>query len=497
MVARVFVVILALAVVIFGTMALLLTLPEEPQETPDFQQAQGPSKEPIQTTPVDSNPGPLWGENHVLSALPPDYSIKRQRYAALYAKGDYEGAIGAIEAMLRELPKDEGLKADLASALFGAGLQALQRSDLTRASELLSRSVGLGNRAARGALARALLLNGQKSEAKRILEEAFRQRPERGVLEALVDLSLSEGNSAAALSWLDEYDKMYQQASLKQEGHSLPGQAAADGVVVQKSDAEAEQQGMKAFLNSRRRRAASGNRFDAAGFSIDKDEVGVRYLDPRAERLAEGILARVHSAVDSMRSRFGAISGNARFDLELFEEESFGDATGAPPWAGAIFDGIMRIPYPPRALGGGSATIHIERMAVHEVTHAYLNALCGDSIPSWMGEGLAQVAEGRNPQAALSSLSQAFGQQWRRLAPVADLDRPFIRFSDANHVRNLYLASLALTGALEKRHGAGVWRRIISASCTGGVSLPEALEGELGGRSAEALWLRVFGDAKP
>lgn len=494
MVARVFILILALALVIFGTMALLMSLPKAPEDTVDLKPAHVPSKDLIRPKSMDTSPGPLSAAIEDLSGLPPDYRIKRERYASLYAKGDYDGAIRAIEAMLLELPRDAGLKADLASALYGAGLQALQRSELTRASELLARSVSLGNIAARGALARALLLSGQKSEAKRILEEAFRQQPERGVVEALVDLSLSEGNSAAALSWLDEYDKMFQQASLKKESLSLPGQADADGA-VQKVDSDAQQQAMKTFLNSRRRRAASGNRFDAVGYSIAKDEVGVRYLDPRAEKLAEGILARAHSAVDSLRSRFGAISGSARFDIELFEEESFGDATGAPPWAGAIFDGIMRIPYPPRALGGGAATIHIERMAVHEVAHAYLNALCGDSIPSWMGEGLAQSAEGRSPQAALSSLSQAFGQQWRRLAPVTDLDKPFIRFSDANHVRNLYLASLALTGALEQRYGAGVWRRIIGASCSGGVSLPEALEGELGGRSAKELWHRVFGDA--
>jgi ABC-type uncharacterized transport system involved in gliding motility auxiliary subunit len=51
------------------------------------------------------------------------------------------------------------------------------------------------------------------------------------------------------------------------------------------------------------------------------------------------------------------------------------------------------------------------RLARHEMTHGYLYYHCGDRIPSWMGEGLAEKFEGRTVQNAQELLKRKYGNR--------------------------------------------------------------------------------------
>jgi tetratricopeptide (TPR) repeat protein len=426
----------------------------------------------------------------------PEYISRRQAYAAAFAKGDFAAVIQDVEEMLRQYPADGGLKSDLATALLASGIEAYEHSNYDRALDQLRRAVDLGNERARGAYAKVLVLKGHKAEARQILEAEYQTRPGRSVLEALVDLSLSDGSNTAASRWLDEYEQRFLLGSgntrASRQGAAVQAVQTPLGVAPGEENPAAVE-AARSFFESRQRRASAQQRFDETGLMISRDELQVRFVSPLVEPLAERVLERLLGLVEVFRLRFGATTWGARFDVELVEKKGFSDATGAPPWAGAIFDGTMRIPYPPTVLNPRAESVRVERIAVHEFTHAYLYSLCGEAIPSWLGEGLAQLAEGRDVQAAKMALKSLLGSDWQRQAPFRDLDSSFVQESDATRVRQLYMASLYLTGQLERIRGEGVWRRLINAACSGGRTLPDAMEVELGARTTADLWLLVTG----
>ena len=79
----------------------------------------------------------------------------------------------------------------------------------------------------------------------------------------------------------------------------------------------------------------------------------------------------------------------------LFSREAFHDASGAPAWAGGIYDGIdgrIRIP-----IGGltASLTPALDGVLVHEVTHAFVAERTLGRAPREIHEGFAQYMEGK------------------------------------------------------------------------------------------------------
>lgn len=70
--------------------------------------------------------------------------------------------------------------------------------------------------------------------------------------------------------------------------------------------------------------------------------------------------------------------------------EYFG-ANNVPQWAGASYNGKLRIPY--RELKSSRDTESFRRTLAHEYAHYLVERLGGRNVPSWMNEGLAQHAE--------------------------------------------------------------------------------------------------------
>jgi hypothetical protein len=74
----------------------------------------------------------------------------------------------------------------------------------------------------------------------------------------------------------------------------------------------------------------------------------------------------------------------------LYSDEQFQDVTNSPAWAGAIYDGKIRIP----VKGLADRSDILLRLVFHEYTHALLHEMTAGQAPVWLQEGLAQMNDG-------------------------------------------------------------------------------------------------------
>ena len=73
----------------------------------------------------------------------------------------------------------------------------------------------------------------------------------------------------------------------------------------------------------------------------------------------------------------------------LYTQEQFRDITRSPQWAAAAYDGRIRLP----VRGADSDPRELERVIVHEFTHALVQSLAPRGVPLWLHEGLAVMFE--------------------------------------------------------------------------------------------------------
>jgi tetratricopeptide (TPR) repeat protein len=147
----------------------------------------------------------------------------------------------------------------------------------------------------------------------------------------------------------------------------------------------------------------------------------------------------------------------------LYTEQQFRDITRAPEWSGGVYDGRIRIP----AAGAAKQPDLFERVLVHELTHAMIDAIAGRRVPAWLNEGLAQYFEGSDPAAARRRV-KAFGQT----IPLRLLERSFGGL-DAVQARVAYDESLAAVSVMLDRPGFG-WHVLLSR-LAGGQTFAEAI----------------------
>jgi len=73
----------------------------------------------------------------------------------------------------------------------------------------------------------------------------------------------------------------------------------------------------------------------------------------------------------------------------LYTQEQFRDVTRSPSWAGALFDGRIKLPVG-GALNQGD---ELQRVVEHELVHAVVSTMAGPTVPTWLHEGLAMTLE--------------------------------------------------------------------------------------------------------
>lgn len=160
-----------------------------------------------------------------------------------------------------------------------------------------------------------------------------------------------------------------------------------------------------------------------------------------------------------------------RIEALLYSKEAFTDITRSPSWAGAIYDGRIKIP----AGGLTEKTSALEKVVYHEYTHAVVRELSGGRAPVWLNEGVAQYEEGQSsaPYARIFSGLASSGKL--RLKP---LEGSFMGLGP-HEAQTAYILSLSAAEYIIREFGFFSVRNILD-NLKGGMGLTDAIQGALG-----------------
>lgn len=155
-----------------------------------------------------------------------------------------------------------------------------------------------------------------------------------------------------------------------------------------------------------------------------------------------------------------------RIEAVLYSRENFRDITRSPSWAGAIYDGRIKVP----AGGVTEKTEALERVLFHEYTHAIVHRLSAGRAPTWLNEGIAQYEEGRTSSSYADELAEAAASGALRLR---GLEGSFMGLSSQS-AQAAYLVSLSATEYIIREFGLFSVRKIIE-NIGSGMSTSEAI----------------------
>ncbi|MBI5232752.1 MAG: hypothetical protein HY880_00185 [Deltaproteobacteria bacterium] len=145
-----------------------------------------------------------------------------------------------------------------------------------------------------------------------------------------------------------------------------------------------------------------------------------------------------------------------RIAVVLYAEKSFYDITRTPSWAGALYDGNIKLP------SGGitERTKTLEAVLFHEYTHAIVHRLSNGNSPMWLNEGIAQHEEGKGGEEAKDLLrNMAAGGG---LPALSSFERSFMRLSEEDAYL-AYIVSLSATDYLIREFGIFSVKNIFDA----------------------------------
>ena len=131
----------------------------------------------------------------------------------------------------------------------------------------------------------------------------------------------------------------------------------------------------------------------------------------------------------------------------LYTKEQFTDVTKSPDWAGAIYDGRIKIP-----VGGiTERTELLEGVLFHEYSHAVVHRIARGKAPMWLNEGIAQYVEGKR----VSDLQLEFMKDFlgENRFSLRNLEGSFMGL-DAKQAQKAYLMSLSATEYIIREFGS-------------------------------------------
>jgi len=158
----------------------------------------------------------------------------------------------------------------------------------------------------------------------------------------------------------------------------------------------------------------------------------LRYNGAAEPALARDVLRTLERHFSAIESELDYTPPDA-IGVVLYTEEAFMDITRAPSWAGALYDGRIRVP----VQGLSAVDAELSRSLKHELTHSFvaqktksvcmtLPSSCGSHAPTWIQEGLAQWMEGARSGQNAEVLVQVFEQG--HSVPLGQLEGAWTRF---------------------------------------------------------------------
>lgn len=303
--------------------------------------------------------------------------------------------------------------AQAADEALEAGFAALEKNDADRAATAFRRALAAEpeNPAALYGAAAAAYLQGRNGDAISLLKRSLAVEPRlTAASELLGELAYHQGDLSFAI-------KTYENALALTPGNVEMRQRLA----TWRSEASVHDN-LRAFKDDR--------------FTILFDGPANRVLAERATTVLRSAFWRIGQAL-------GSYPTNA-LTVILYTEKQFHDITGAPEWAGAGFDGQIRMP-----VAGATQNLgEFDRILTHELTHAMLASIAARNVPAWLNEGLAMYFEGNNAAVSEKRLAAA-----RAFVALRNLEGGFTGLN-ADQADLAYEMSAFATSALITRIGA-------------------------------------------
>jgi tetratricopeptide (TPR) repeat protein len=144
----------------------------------------------------------------------------------------------------------------------------------------------------------------------------------------------------------------------------------------------------------------------------------IAYAAGVSDALAGTVLDVLQEAYDDLGRDLGYYP-ETDIPVLLYAREDFQAVTRSPAWAGAVYDGKIRVP-----LGGVEhMNPPLRALLYHEYTHVLVHFLGRGRVPIWLNEGLAELAE-------QSQFVHSINLHTPQSLPPAALERPFTDLPD-------------------------------------------------------------------
>jgi tetratricopeptide (TPR) repeat protein len=151
-----------------------------------------------------------------------------------------------------------------------------------------------------------------------------------------------------------------------------------------------------------------------------------------------GLSRQVLGLLEEAYSKIGSDMGHFPRDpvtVILYGERDFVEVLQKPEWAGAVYDGKIRLP----VKGAGANPDALRHILFHEYTHALVHDIA-PNCPVWINEGLAEYFS-RPPTDTIN-----------QVIPLVQLEKPFSRIK-AVPLDTAYLESYSAVRHLVERYG--------------------------------------------
>ena len=367
--------------------------------------------------------------------------------------GDYLKAAGLLREALKEDPGSAGLKKSLAASLAKAAEKAALSGDYTKAKGYLIEASALSaDPAYLAGLANIQIKLDDLEGAAKTLEPLSADPKMRGALKGIYtelgNRSLNSGDRESAAGYY--------------------GKALA----LDPSDER---------LSSTVRKLRKDNEFEGRMGRNDGAHFLIRFdggENATAGYLIGILLEEAYSKVGSDLNFYP----DDRVEALLYSRENFRDITRSPSWAGALFDGRIKIP----AGGINEKTAELEKVVFHEYTHALVKRLSKGRAPTWLNEGLAEYEEGRD--------ISGYDDYLKRVAMTGKvrlrhLEGSFMRL-DPRSAELAYLISLSATRYIIREFGVFSVKRILE-NLGEGMTVDSAMRASIymGYDDVEKSWL--------
>jgi hypothetical protein len=174
--------------------------------------------------------------------------------------------------------------------------------------------------------------------------------------------------------------------------------------------------------------------------------------DVLTDTQADAALGAVIDALEGVARLIGAVRRPALTAVIYPGQSEMFAVTCIPNWAGAVYDGTLRLVASPAQVAG----VDLEQLR-HETTHAQLTPVLPES-PHWFQEGLAQVYANPSSRPPAAWAMMVVNRTW---IPFESLDGSFHIFDKSRDADLAYTESRALVELMQARGGPNAIARAV------------------------------------